>query len=151
MHQDYPYFPHAKHTMMAGIIHLSDATIDMGCLRVVPGSHKLGPLETFENNHLNPKEYPVEKATPVEARRGDVAFFNYLTVHGSGLNISNRVRKTVLIQVRDPSDPPLIATHASLAQGMILRGIDPLEGRDSACGVLDAKAEPTRKLAKAGK
>ena len=45
MHQDYHYFPHEKHSMMAAIIHFDDAPLEKGCVRVVPGTHKLGPLE----------------------------------------------------------------------------------------------------------
>ena len=41
MHQDYPYFPHEKHTMLAAIVFFDDAPIEKGCLLVVPGSHKL--------------------------------------------------------------------------------------------------------------
>lgn len=128
MHQDHPYFPHERHSMMAGIIHLSDADEEMGCVRVYPGTHKLGPLECHEHRHLNPAEYPLEGATACPARRGDVLFFNYLTVHGSGINRSPRTRKTVLIQVRDPLDPPCNKQHPSQAQGLMLRGIHPLKG-----------------------
>lgn len=139
MHQDYPYFPHEKHTMMAGIIHLSDATPKMGCVCVYPETNKLGPLKCFEHNHLDPKEYPIEKATSVAAKRGDVVFFNYLTIHGSGVNLSKHVRKTVLIQVRDPDDRPLDTGHPSNAQGMILRGIDPLTDRSTADNTLELR------------
>jgi hypothetical protein len=34
-------------------------------------------------------------------------------------------RATVLVQLRDPSDPPTQKVHLSLGQGMMLRGIDP--------------------------
>lgn len=137
MHQDYPYFPHEKHTMMAGIIHLSEATEEMGCVCVYPGTHKLGPIATHERNHLDPEEYPVEGAVQCPARRGDVVLFNYLTVHGSGVNRSEKVRKTVLVQVRDPLDPPLEDIHLSHAQGMMLRGINPASGLIRAGGVLE--------------
>src|SRR5205085_5198949 len=46
MHQDYPYFPHEGHTMLAASVHLDDTDEENGCLHVVPGSHRLGPLET---------------------------------------------------------------------------------------------------------
>ncbi len=139
MHQDTPYFPHEKHTMMAGIIHLSDADEQMGCVRVVPGSHKLGLLDTVEGHkHLDPEEYPLEDALPCPAKRGDVLFFNYLTIHGSGANKSDRIRKTVLVQVRDAADKPTVNTHRSHAQGMMLRGINPLSGgAASADGTLE--------------
>src|SRR5215207_10813255 len=42
MHQDYPYFPHQRHTMLAAVIHFDDAQLEKGCIRVVPGSHKRG-------------------------------------------------------------------------------------------------------------
>ena len=126
LHQDFPHFPHERHTMMAAVLHLTDATHEMGCIRVVPGSHRLGPLPTAEHFHLDPDDWPVESAVPVEAARGDVLFFSYLLVHGSGVNRSARTRKTVLFQVRDPSDRPLTGQHRSHAQGLMLRGIDPL-------------------------
>jgi ectoine hydroxylase-related dioxygenase (phytanoyl-CoA dioxygenase family) len=119
--------------MTAGIIHLTDADEERGCVRVVPGSHRQGPLPVFQEGHggpqnlyLDPAKYPIADATPCRARRGDVLFFNYLTIHGSGINQSSHVRKTVLVQFRDPADLPLEDRHThSLAQGMMLRGINP--------------------------
>ena len=126
MHQDHPYFPHENHSMMASVIHLTDATEEMGCIRIVPGSHKLGPLTPHENRYLDPAEYPIEKATTCPAKRGDVLIFSYLTIHGSGINTSDRTRKTVLVQIRDPEDKPADESHHSHAQGLMMRGIHPL-------------------------
>jgi len=128
MHQDVPYFPHERHTMMAAIIHFDDAPIEKGCVRVVPGSHKLGPLEHLDDggHHLPIEQYPVDGATPCPARAGDVLFFSYLTIHGSHLNTSDQARTTLLVQMRDPADPPTAQVHLSRGQGMMLRGADPL-------------------------
>jgi phytanoyl-CoA hydroxylase len=130
MHQDAPFFPHDKHSMIAAIVHFDDSTIEKGCVRVVPGSHKLGLLPHIAagNWHLSPEEYPVDDALPIEAKAGDVLFFSYLTIHGSGVNQSTEPRTTVLIQMRDPEDPPTVDTHRSNGQGMMLRGIDPTCG-----------------------
>lgn len=130
MHQDQPYFPHDRDTMMAAIVHFDDAPIEKGCVRVVPGSHKLGPLKHNPEggHHLPYAEYPVEDATPCPAEAGDALFFSYLTVHGSGVNVSDEPRTTVLVQMRDPEDPPTVDTHRSRGQGMMLRGIDPTAG-----------------------
>jgi ectoine hydroxylase-related dioxygenase (phytanoyl-CoA dioxygenase family) len=127
MHQDQPYFPHARHTMTAAVFHFDDAPIEKGCLRVVPGSHLKGPLTHDPEGgwHLPFSEYPVESATPCEAKAGDVLFFNYLCIHGSGVNVSNEARTTLLVQFKDPEDPPLEDTHRSRGQGMMLRGLDP--------------------------
>ena len=125
LHQDHPHFPHEQHSVMAAVLHLTDASEEMGCIRVVPCSHKGGPLPVGEHLHLDPDEWPVARATPCPARRGDVLFFSYLLVHGSGVNRSRRTRKTVLVQVRDPADRQLTDTHRSHAQGLMLRGVHP--------------------------
>jgi ectoine hydroxylase-related dioxygenase (phytanoyl-CoA dioxygenase family) len=127
MHQDHPYFPHDRHSMVAAIIHFDDAPIEKGCVRVVPGSHKLGPLDHISEGgwHLPLAEYPIESAVPLPAKAGDMLIFSYLTIHGSGINVSSEARTTLLIQMRDPEDPPSVDTHASRGQGTMLRGIDP--------------------------
>jgi phytanoyl-CoA hydroxylase len=125
MHQDYPYFPHANDTMTAAVFHFDDAPVEKGCLRVVAGSHKLGPLPHEGSFHLPLEKYPLEATTICEAEAGDVLFFNYLTIHGSGVNTSTEARTTLLVQFRDPEDRPLDDQHKSRGQGMILRGIDP--------------------------
>lgn len=129
MHQDYPYFPHRDHSMIAVILHLDDAPEEKGCLCVYPGTHKLGPLPAHgKDHHVSTETYPIEAATPIPARAGDAVFFHYLTVHGSGQNRSNEARTTLLVQLRDPADVPLSDRHASRGQGMMLAGIDPTAG-----------------------
>jgi ectoine hydroxylase-related dioxygenase (phytanoyl-CoA dioxygenase family) len=125
MHQDVPYFPHDHHSMIAAIIHFDDAPLEKGCVRVVPGSHKLGVLEHEKAWYLPLDRYPVEAATPCPAKAGDVLFFSYLTIHGSGINVSTEARTTLLVQMRDPLDPPTFRTHESRGQGTMLYGIDP--------------------------
>jgi len=127
MHQDYPYFPHERHSMMAVSLYLDDADDENGCIRVVPGSHKLGPLPCDPAGlYLPPDQYPLEKSVSCPAKAGDALFFNYLTIHGSAPNTSGRPRRNILIQVRDPQDRPTEETHISRGQGTILCGLDPL-------------------------
>ena len=127
MHQDRPFFPHDRDSMIAAILHFDDAPLEKGCVCVVPGSHRLGPLphQSAGGWHLSPEEYPLSSATPCPARAGDVLFFSYLTIHGSGLNVSSEPRTTLLVQMRDPLDPPTVRAHESRGQGMLLHGIDP--------------------------
>lgn len=131
MHQDRPFFPHDKDTMIAAIIHFDDAPLEKGCVRMVPGSHKLGPLPHVQEGgwHLPFDQYPLESSVACEAEAGDVLFFSYLTIHGSGVNVSNEARTTLLVQMRDPLDPPSVLTHLSRGQGMMLRGVDPSAGK----------------------
>ena len=130
MHQDYPYFPHARHSVTAASIHLDDATEENGCLRLIPGSHKLGPIaETGESNELDSAKYPIEEGVPVPGKAGDVLLFNYLTIHGSGVNASDRPRRNILFQYRDPADEPLLGddgreSHVDWGQGLMVAGVN---------------------------
>ncbi|MEO0860313.1 MAG: phytanoyl-CoA dioxygenase family protein [Pseudomonadota bacterium] len=106
MHQDWPYFPTEEDSMIAGVVHVSDATDEMGCLRVWPGSHRLGRIQGADGRRANDvlDRHPIEDAQIVEACAGDVVFFHYLTLHGSMPNRSNAVRKTVLVQMYSGHD-----------------------------------------------
>jgi ectoine hydroxylase-related dioxygenase (phytanoyl-CoA dioxygenase family) len=128
MHQDHPYFPHERHTLLAASVHLDDTDEQNGCLRVVPGSHRQGPLEpTGASNTL---AVPLEQGTPLPAAAGDVVFFNYLTIHGSGVNASARTRRNVLFQYRDPEDPPVLRDgreeHVDWGLGLMVAGGNPV-------------------------
>ena len=101
MHQDWSYFPTINDTMIAGIIHVSNATDEMGCLRVYEGSHTLGRVlgSGGQNESEVLEKHPIEGAKVIEAEAGDVLFFSYFTLHGSMPNRSDKTRKTVLVQM----------------------------------------------------
>ena len=125
MHQDYPYFPHDKHTMLAASMHLDDADEENGCIHVLPGSHKMGPIPHVGRHYLNHKEYPIEMGIPCPAEAGDVLFFNYLTIHGSKPNRSNRYRRNVLFQYKTPDDRPTQNVHINWGSGLLVAGSQP--------------------------
>ncbi len=107
LHQDAPYFYHRDHTVVTGFIHLLETNNDNGALHVVPGSFKLGLIEHVDTpSHLAlpASEFPLECAMPIYGRPGDVVLFNYLTVHGSGLNYSDKPRPALCTQYRSGAD-----------------------------------------------
>jgi ectoine hydroxylase-related dioxygenase (phytanoyl-CoA dioxygenase family) len=124
MHQDYPYFPHERHSVVAASVHLDDTDEENGCLHVIPGSHLGGPFEP--RGASKAVEYPLSAGVPCPAAAGDVLFFNYLTIHGSGVNRSSRTRRNVLFQYRDPVDPPLlrdgVEEHVDWGAGTMVAG-----------------------------
>lgn len=132
MHQDWGYFPTRKDTMLAAIIHVSHATDEMGCLRVYPGTHKLGRLEgAMGGTDALLVRYPIENATPIEAEPGDVLFFHYCLIHGSMPNRSSHVRKTVLVQMHaGDDDVEEGCTHPN--ERLCLRGWNYAMTRDTA-------------------
>ncbi len=135
MHQDWWYFPTQKDTMIAAIIFLTDADEETGGLRVYPGSHRLGRQEN--SSGLEPskllEQYPLDSAHPVNAKRGDVLFFSYFTLHGSTPNRSDHHRKTVLVQMHSGDDfvlPNEQVNHVN--ESLVLRGWNHHMSRDRA-------------------
>ncbi|CAG9789164.1 unnamed protein product [Diatraea saccharalis] len=129
MHQDYHYFPYKNNSMVAAFLHLDAANPENGGLFVYPGSHKLGPQEDIgakEGNfhYVNQKLFPIEKATPIVAKKGDVVIFSYLLVHGSSANTSQRPRRMLLMQLASADDEPIGLQLMRPGQGWMLRGIN---------------------------
>lgn len=93
-------------------IALDPHTIDNGCLKIIPSSHKLGFMEHQDciNSHLNHKRRLTTESLEiafskygiinVEMEPGDALFFNHLLMHGSSNNTSPINRMSLLIQAR---------------------------------------------------
>lgn len=134
MHQDWQYFPSVKDSMIAAIIYVSEATDEMGCVRVYPGSHKElgrtgGMMGRGDNEEITDK-YPIEKATVLEAEPGDVLFFSYFTLHGSMPNRSDKTRKSVLVQMLS-GDDHIVEDNRHTNVKLVLRGWNHFATRSS--------------------
>ena len=124
LHQDWSYFPIEKNSMIAAVVHLSDSNEKMGCLRVIPGSHKLGKIQSSDGHARNKKihgKYDLHSAFPIQAKKGDVAFFHCCTIHGSLTNASIYDRKTILIQLYSGKDKIIKDNNHTNVQ-LVLRG-----------------------------
>lgn len=130
VHQDWRYFPTINDSMTAAIIHVSPATVDMGCVYVHPESHRQGRRQSTSGRvrwddardyRTFASEHRIEDALAVEADPGDVLFLSYLTAHSSGPNTSAQTRKTVLAQLYSGSDN-LDPTSEHPRTGLVLRG-----------------------------
>jgi len=134
LHQDHPYFPHAQHSVTTVLVHLTDTTSDRGCFRVIRGVD--APLEHVddEGHILDPTRYPLEQSEELPAAAGDVVLMNYLTPHGSNLNLHDEPRVLWIIQVRAAEGRP-VAQPEELhqptppgnrpSQGTMLAGVNP--------------------------
>ena len=135
IHQDWWYFPTRHDSMIAAVIFLGDADDETGCFRLYPGSHKLGRRENtsgLEQSDLL-AEYPLENATPIPVKRGDVLFFSYFTLHGSMPNRSDSNRKTVLVQLYSGKDFVLENEKVNhVDEQLVLRGWNYHMGREKA-------------------
>lgn len=120
-HQDYGYFPTQAHSMLAAVLYLSDSDESNGCVRVWPGSHKLGPIpDSMGGNKEVAARFPLADSIPAICTPGDIMFFSYLTVHGSLANRGEKSRKSVLFQLFSGSDVQSSAGHPN--SNLALRG-----------------------------
>lgn len=91
-HQDEDYIPTRDRSLTGAWLALDDATIENGCLWVIPGSHKPGvlwPMKFHEDKRFDcaweSYDYPYtdDMAVPVEVKAGTVVLFNGYTLHRS--------------------------------------------------------------------
>lgn len=103
-HQDEIYIPTRDRSLIGAWIALDDATIENGCLWVIPGSHRPGYLypQKAHNNvdefDFAPESYGFDESAqvPVEVKAGTVVFFNGYLLHRSFKNRSDIYRRVLV-------------------------------------------------------
>ena len=77
---------------------IDDATLDNGCLRFVPGTHRWGMLDRARLAHFIPDlETAAWPAVPVPVRAGSISFHHSLTLHTSSPNTSAQRRRAYAV------------------------------------------------------
>ena len=94
-HQAIPYQSLGSRVLSIGI-YLDDSYSDP--LRVLPGSHRLGPLDEGEVGRMGRARS--SELVEVPARAGDVIIHNVLAIHGSAENRSRRPRRVIYFEFR---------------------------------------------------
>ena len=103
-HQDERYIPTRDRSLIGAWIAIDDATVDNGCLWVIPGSQRNGYLFPTKP-HGEPDEYDsadmahgfdLKAAVPVEVKAGSVVFFNGYLLHKSLKNRSQIYRRALV-------------------------------------------------------
>jgi ectoine hydroxylase-related dioxygenase (phytanoyl-CoA dioxygenase family) len=105
-HQDEDFIPTRDRSLTGGWIAMDDATVENGCLWVIPGSHKPGvlwPLERQRDARFDCSSestgfpYRDEDAIPVEVKAGAIVFFNGYLLHRSFPNRAQTGYRRVLV------------------------------------------------------
>ncbi len=105
-HQDEDFIPTRDSSLTGGWIAMDDATIENGCLWVIPGSHKHGilwPMEQQQDTRFDCTDestgfpYSDADAIPVEVKAGSIVFFNGYLLHRSFPNRAQRGYRRVLV------------------------------------------------------
>ncbi len=103
-HQDEIYIPTRDRSLCGAWIAIDDATVNNGCLWVVPGSHRTGYLYP-QREHGNTDEFDFapesygfdeSKEVPVEVPAGSLVLFNGYLLHRSRKNRSDIYRRVLV-------------------------------------------------------
>lgn len=124
-HQDWPYWRGA-HKLSIWLA-LDDATIDNGCMKLMPGSHDAervhdaGPTEigTFGNS-VRAEAIDEAKAVTAAVAAGGAVFFHDLTLHASHPNVTGADRFAWIGTYRDARADDLAYDWAIAAE--VVRG-----------------------------
>jgi len=105
-HQDHAYFDLPLGTPVVGVwIALDEATVENGCMRVLPGQHRGGPRLHFQRRDWQICDKEMEGVRPVAVplRPGGLMLFDGLLPHGTPTNHSPKRRRAVQFHYRPVS------------------------------------------------
>ncbi|MHA4845038.1 phytanoyl-CoA dioxygenase family protein [Flavitalea antarctica] len=105
-HQDEYYIPTRDKSLTGVWIAIDNASVENGCLWVVPGSQRPGYImkrvhnkssEYADEDSIDVSGYKPEEIVPLEAEKGDVVFFNGYLLHSSLRNKTKDHFRTALV------------------------------------------------------
>jgi ectoine hydroxylase len=121
-HQDFGYWQDMgsiRPEMFSAMLFLDRATVDNGCLQVLPGSHREGHLphrkdgdtggglrQTYVGDAIMSRMCQRYRPTPILAEPGDVLFFDCNLLHASGHNLSPQDRRAVIVAFNSDANRP---------------------------------------------
>ena len=102
-HQDSSYFPFDREPQVAAWLATSEATLENGCLVVLPGSHQESLHEHLPDDregsnygYTEIKDHDFSEEMPVVLNKGDLLLFHSFLMHKSYDNKSNS-RRTAMV------------------------------------------------------
>jgi ectoine hydroxylase-related dioxygenase (phytanoyl-CoA dioxygenase family) len=105
-HQDSPYWAFGcdhLDRLVSVLVTLDTATVENGCLWMIPGSHKSGAIPCYQDRGAQGRLYTDVESfagadpVPLEAPAGSVVFFHGDIIHGSQSNRSDACRRALVL------------------------------------------------------
>ena len=128
-HQDLAYFPHTNDDLVTTLVYLDDATIENGCLQVLPRHHshffdhagKDGYFAGMITENLSDGRFG--RPQPLPAPAGSIIFMHCILPHSSLPNRSPRPRRTMIFEYRANDSFPIYYGEGTHAEEQKLRPI----------------------------
>jgi len=102
-HQDNAYFNWLPLDLIGTVwIALDDATVENGCMHLLPGEHRRGPLRHYHtiDCEILPDRLQVGEAVPIELKAGGALYFSALLPHQTPPNKTTNRRRALQFQYR---------------------------------------------------
>ena len=136
-HQDYPFFPHTNYDLIAVLVHIDEATEENGCLRIIPGIHRVGPrLHRFAkdgafSSQLEDRSVVADEAKVVNVPcpAGGVEMHHCNMLHSSTANRGTTPRSVLIFQYRAAHNVAMGGATTHFGFGMMVRGTNPYHAR----------------------
>ncbi|MGI5129813.1 phytanoyl-CoA dioxygenase family protein [Pseudonocardia sp. CA-107938] len=95
--------------MLTVWVAVTDATVENGCLCVIPGSHKGGMVKhcigDHGGTHIPPSARNYDDGLPLPVRSGGIVLFHRRTIHGSLANVSDGIRWSFDLRFQPIGEP----------------------------------------------
>lgn len=125
-HQDIRYWAFSRPELISVWIALGHETRENGCLRLIPGTHRM----TFERDRLDEalflraddeRNAPlVERQVWAELQPGDALFFHARTFHAATRNYAQQPKFSVVFTFRPHDNRPIPGTRSASLPEMLL-------------------------------
>lgn len=117
-HQDNRYWSFDREDLITVWLALGDEHRNNGCLRIIPGSHKLDlPPGSFDAARFLRPDLPENKAIisqsrRVELNRGDMLCFHSRLFHAAGRNLTDETKLSLVFTYHQESNRPIRDTRS---------------------------------------
>ena len=129
-HQDNTYWGLSSRNVVTAWFAISDASVEAGCMSVLPGSHlgeALAHEDTYHEDNMLTRGQTIRsidesRAVAMPLRAGEMSLHNYCLAHGSGPNLSADRRIGVSMHFMPPATKQVVGSWDCAA---LVRGRDP--------------------------
>ena len=118
-HQDNRYWSFDEQNLISVWLAVGRETKQNGCLRVIPGSHRLeiepGRFDAnlFLRSDLEENKSLLNSAIKLELEPGDVLFFHSRLFHAAGRNLSDETKYSVVFTYHEEENKPILGTRSA--------------------------------------
>jgi phytanoyl-CoA hydroxylase len=125
-HQDIRYWAFQQPELISVWLALTSETTKNGCLRVIPGSHRLNldrgrfDHDLFLRPELPENQQLIQNAVWAELEPGDVLFFHARTFHAASRNYTDLTKFSVVFTFRGADNLPKAGSRSSSLPELVL-------------------------------